>query len=410
MLTVKLYKKRHRVLSEFEEFAEALLDQISVEINEENEIAALASRIAEDPEFKVKFDSPQQIAEQVLPNLKQKITEFTGMEVLPGIKIEYHGLEALKTLKAKKVYATPESEGFVVRLFSALARQDRDAIAILAKEETVRFLVYSTYAKSYISKISTTYGDYAESTIFLNNFILSSYPQIILYKQGKPYEPRQQNVRSGYIGAIKMTILEELIHSIQKNLHDQNKKAVTEVNTINEELAKTIQGLDDSTVARLSEYLQLPSVPDEFPVARRANLFFMLNPDNFVVSVLGPDVMTFTKVEIDPGISKLVPNLLDIYQRWLGPIQRHHAVFSTMEGMAGFCVQNILKGDADFGQYLATYMGSDISSYQVRKHMGKDFVQAVFDRMGRAGFQFMIQNPPTTRQLKEPQLYLKDLK
>jgi hypothetical protein len=405
-----LYEKCHKVLGEFEEFAEALLDQISVETNEENEIASLASRIAEDPEFKVKFESPQQIAEQVLSNLKQKITEFTGMEILPGIKIEYPGLEALKTLKAKKVYATPSSEEFVKSLFSALARQDRDAIATLAKEDTTKFLVYSTYAKAYISKISTTYGDYVDSTIFLNNFILSSYAQIILYKQGKPYESRQQIVKSGHRGAIKMTILEELIHSIQKNLYDQNKKAVTEVNTINEDLAKTIQNLDDSTVTRLSEYLQMPSVPDEFPVARRANLFFMLNPDNFVVSVLGPDVMTFTKVEVDPGISKLVPNLLDIYQRWLGPIQRHHAAFSTMEGMAEFCVQNILKDDADFGQYLATYMGSDISSYQVRKHMGKDLVQAVFDRMGKAAFQTLMQNPPTTRQLKEPQLYLKDLK
>ena len=35
-----------------------------------------------------------------------------------------------------------------------------------------------------VSKISTTYGDYLNSTVFLNKFILSKYPQIILYKQG----------------------------------------------------------------------------------------------------------------------------------------------------------------------------------------------------------------------------------
>lgn len=394
-------------MSELEEFADALLDQISVELNEEKEIAGLAARIAEDPDFKVKFDSPKQIAENIAQTLKQKISEFTGISVPPDVKFEYPGLEELKKIKGKKVFATKDSQRFVDDLFAALAKEDRQAIIELIKADTVKFLVYSTYAKAYISKISTTYGDYLDSVIFINNFVLSSYPQIILYKQGKPYELRYETVKSGYIGALKMTILEELVHSIQKNLYDQNKAAVVEINKLNEELAEIILNLDDSTATKLSEYLQLPAVPDEFPTAKRANLFFTLNPDNFIVNVLGPDVMTFSRVEIDPKISEMLPQLLDIYQRWLEPIQRHHAAFSAMEGMAEFCVQNILRDDEDFAQYLTTFMGTDISSYQFRKNIGKDLMQATFSKLGKQAFHTLIQNPPTTRELKDSQLYLK---
>jgi hypothetical protein len=393
-------------MSELEEFAEALLDQISVEINEEKDIAALASKIAEDPDFKVRFESPRQITEKILSGLKRDVAEFTGISV-PDVKIQYPELEELKNVKGRKVFATQDSQEFAAKLFAALAKQDRGAIVELIKQDTIKFLVYSTYAKAYISKISTTYGDYLDYTIFINNFVLSNYPQIILYKQGKPYELRYETVKSGYVGALKMTVLEELVHSVQQNLYEQNKKAVVEVNKINEELAKIILSLDDSTATKLADYLQLPSVPDDFPIAKRANLFFTLNPDNFIVNVLGPDVMTFTKVEVDPGISQLVPQLLDIYQRWLEPIQRHHAAFSTMEGMAEFCVQNILRGDEDFAQYLTTFMGTDVSSYQVRKHMGKDLVQAVFAKLGKSAFSVLIQNPPTTRELKQTELYLK---
>jgi len=393
-------------MSELEEFADALLDQISVETNEEKDIASLASKIAEDPDFKVRFDSPRQITERVLPGLKQSVAEFTGISV-PDLKIQYPELEELKNIKGRKVFSTQDSQEFVARLFAALAKQDSSAIVELIKQDTVKFLVYSTYAKAYISKISTTYGDYLDFTIFINNFVLSNYPQIILYKQGKPYELQYETVKSGYIGALKMTVLEELVHSIQQNLYEQNKKAVIEVNKINEELAKIILSLDDSTATKLADYLQLPTVPDDFPLAKRANLFFTLNPDNFIVNVLGPDVMTFTKVEVDPGISQLVPQLLDIYQRWLEPIQRHHAAFSTMEGMAEFCVQNILRDDDDFAQYLTTFMGTDVSSYQVRKHMGKDLVEAAFSKLGKSAFSVLIQNPPTTRELKQTELYLK---
>ncbi len=393
-------------MTELEEFADALLDQISVETNEEKDIARLSSRIAEDPEFKVKFETPEQTVRQLIPELRQKILEFTGIAVPEHVRIEFPGLEELKKIKGRKVFAKQESRNFIDGLFAALAKEDRQQIVSVIKEDIAKFLVYSTYAKSYISKISTTYGDYLDGTVYLNNFVLTSYPQIILYKQGRPFEARYDSVKAGYIGALKMTALEELVHSIQSNLYEENKAAVIEVNKINEELAGIILSLDDATVEKLSEYLQLPQVPDEFPIAKRANLFFMLNPDNFIVNVLGPDVMTFTNVEIDPGISQMVPQLLGIYQRWLGPIQKHHAVFSTMEGMAEFCVQNILREDSDFHQYLTMFMGTDISSYTVRKHMGKDLVSAVYSSRGKDAFSIMIKNPPTTRELKDHQRYL----
>ena len=267
--------------------------------------------------------------------------------------------------------------------------------------------MYSTYAKSYISKISTTYGDYLNSTVFLNKFILSKYPQIILYKQGPPFETKLEQVDSGYRGALKMTLLEELIHSTQTNLENENKNAAVNVNSLNEELAKIILGLDSSAASQLYDYLQLQTVPDDFPIAKKANLFFMLNPDNFVLNVLGPDVMTYSKVEIDPKISEIVPELSNIYQRWLSPIQNHHAAFSTMEGIAEFVVQNVLKDDNDFQNYLTTFMGTDFSSYKVRKNMGKDLTARVFEKFGKTAFKFLIESPPGTRELKEPELYLK---
>jgi hypothetical protein len=39
--------------------------------------------------------------------------------------------------------------------------------------------------------------------------------------------------------------------------------------------------------------------------------------------------------------------------------------------------------------------------------MGKDFTSAVFERHGRETFRILIKSPPTTRELKDPQLYLK---
>ncbi len=396
-------------MEEFEEFALALIDQLSVEINEEKEIASTSSIAAQALASKVKFGDIKVLANTIFPNMSEKVLEFTGITVSPETKIEFLDLVELKKLKGKKVFPTKDSAAFVDELFTAIALEKTDKIAELMKKDIAKFLVYSTYAKSYISKISTTYGDYLDSGIFLNKFVLSSYPQIILQKHGEPYEAKFEYVNSGYVGALKMTILEEQIHSIQTNLQEINKQAVMEVNAINEELAKIILALDDTTVNKLSEHLQIPPIPEEFSIARRANLFFVLNPDTFIVQVLGPDVMTFTKVTVDPKISEMIPQLLDIYQRWLKPIQIHHVAFTTMEGMAEFAVQNILKDDKDFQNYLVTFANTDITTYQIRKSMGKDFTEVVFAKLGKNTYHTMIENPPSTRELKNPEIYLQRL-
>lgn len=394
-------------MPELEEFAEALIGQLAVELNEEKEIAGLAEKIAEDNNFTLKFDPIEQIAEKLLPQLRQKASEFLGIPVSNNIKLEFPKLKDFKLLKGKKVFCTDDARNYVDELFNAVADEDLKRIAELIKKDTAKFLVYSTYAKMYISQITTTYGDYLDDIVYLNKFILSSYPQIIVYKQGEPYEPKYDSTNSGYLGALKMTILEELIHSTQENLQHINKDAVIEVNSVNEELAKIILALDDKTAGDLSEYLQLQTVPDDFPLAKRANIFFMLNPDHFIIEQLGPDVMTYTHVDIDPKISEMIPELLEIYKKWLKPIQTHHAAFTTMEGMAEFSIQNILAEDKDFQNYLQTFMGTDFTSYQVRKSMGKDFTKFVYVKLGQNTFKTLIEKPPTTNELKNPQIYLK---
>ena len=393
-------------MSEFDEFAEALFGQLAVEINEEKEIRLLAEKANEDLKNKVKFEEIEKITERILPDLKQKVEKFLGIDI-PQVKIEFPELKELKKIKGDKVFSDKESKEFVNELFVAVANEDSKSIAELMKKDTAKYLVYSTYAIQYISKISTTYGDYLDNVIYLNKFILSRYPQIILHKQGEPYDARFESVNSGYLGAIKMTVLEELIHSAQQNLQELNKNAATSVNKINEELARIILALDTKTINMLTEYLQLQAVPDDFPFAKKANLFFFLNPDHFLIEQIGPDVMAFTHVEIDPKISESIPELLNIYKRWLVPIQQHHAAFSTMEGMAAFAIENILKDDQDFQNYLSTFMGTDFSSYQVRKSMGKEVTKIIFEKLGINAFKKMIEAPPNTRELKEPHLYLK---
>jgi len=396
-------------LGEFQEFTEALFGQLSVEIDEEKEIIKLASRAKDDISRKVEFKNLEDIATSVFSDYKNKVEEFLGVKVPKGIELKFPELTELKRLKGKKVFADKESKEFVTELFNAVAKEDKTKIAELMQEDTAKYLVYSTYAIQYISKITTTYGDYLDSVIYLNKFILSRYPEIILHKQGEPYELKFDNVNSGYIGAVKMTVLEELIHAAQENLQKINKNAAIEVNKINEELASIILSLDTKTVNYLSEYCQLQAVPDDFPFAKKANLFFFLNPDHFLIEQIGPDVMTFTHVEMDPKIEEAIPQLLDIYKKWLIPIQQHHAAFTAMEGMAAFVIENILKDDHDFQNYLTTFMGTDFSAYQVRKSMGKDFTKAVYEKLGTSTFKKMIEIPPNTKELKDPQLYLKKL-
>jgi hypothetical protein len=77
--------------------------------------------------------------------------------------------------------------------------------------------------------------------------------------------------------------------------------------------------------------------------------------------------------------------------------------------MAAFAIENILKEDKDFQNYLSTFMGTDFSAYQVRKSIGKDFTKAVYEKLGTITFKKMIEIPPNTKELKDPQLYLKKL-
>ena len=396
-------------MGEFQEFTEALFGQLSVEIDEEKEIIKLASRAKEDLKGKVEFNNLESIATEIFSNYKNKVEEFLDVKIPENIELKFPELTDLKRLKGEKVFADKESKEFVTELFHAVGREDKTRIAELMQEDTAKYLVYSTYAIQYISKITTTYGDYLDSTIYLNKFILSRYPEIILHKQGEPYNIKFENVNSGYLGAVKMTVVEELIHAAQENLQQVNKNAAIEVNKINEELAGIILSLDTETINKLSEYCQLQAVPDDFPFAKKANLFFFLNPDHFLIEQIGPDVMTFTHVEIDPKIGEAIPQLLDIYKKWLVPIQQHHAAFTAMEGMAAFAIENILKDDKDFQNYLTTFMGTDFSSYQVRKSMGKDFTKIIYEKLGTKTFKKMIEIPPNTKELKDPQLYLKKL-
>jgi len=396
-------------LGEFQEFTEALFGQLSVEIDEEKEIIKLASRAKEDLKGKVEFNSLENIATDIFSTYKNKVEEFLGVKIPENMELKFPELTDLKRLKGEKVFADKESKEFVTQLFNAVAKEDKTRIAELMQEDTAKYLVYSTYAIQYISKITTTYGDYLDSIIYLNKFILSRYPEIILHKQGEPYDVRFDSVNSGYIGAVKMTVIEELIHAAQGNLQQVNKNAAIEVNKINEELASIILALDSETINKLSEYCQLQAVPDDFPFAKKANLFFFLNPDHFLIEQIGPDVMTFTHVEIDPKIGESIPQLLEIYKKWLVPIQQHHAAFTAMEGMAAFAIENILKDDKDFQNYLTTFMGTDFSAYQVRKSMGKDFTKTVYEKLGTNTFKKMIEIPPNTKELKDPQLYLKKL-
>ena len=396
-------------MGEFQEFTEALFAQLSVEIDEEKEIIKLASRANDDIGQKAEFNKLEDIAADIFSNYKEKVEEFLGIKIPKNIELKFPELTDLKILKGKKVFADKQSKEFVTDLFGAVAKENKTRIAELMQEDTAKYLVYSTYAIQYISKITTTYGDYLDSIIYLNKFILSRYPKIILHKQGEPYESKFDSVNSGYIGAVKMTVIEELIHAIQENLQQVNKNAAMEVNRINEELASIILSLDTETINKLSEYCQLQAVPDDFPFAKKANLFFFLNPDHFLIEQIGPDVMTFTHVEIDPKIGESIPQLLDIYKKWLVPIQQHHAAFTAMEGMAAFAIENILKDDKDFQNYLTTFMGTDFSAYQVRKSMGKDFTKTVYEKLGTTTFKKMIEIPPNTKELKDPQLYLKKL-
>ena len=96
-------------MTEFEEFAEALLDQISVEINEEKEISELFSKINDNPEIPKNFQSLEDFAEKETPKLIDKISDFTNLQVPSELKFEFPDLKEFILLNAKKAHTTNES-------------------------------------------------------------------------------------------------------------------------------------------------------------------------------------------------------------------------------------------------------------------------------------------------------------
>ena len=90
-------------LGEFEEFAEALFGQLSVEINEEKEIAKLADMAKEDLSHKVTFEELESIANQVFPTLKKNVEEFLGIKISDDVRLEFPDLIELKKLKHRQM-------------------------------------------------------------------------------------------------------------------------------------------------------------------------------------------------------------------------------------------------------------------------------------------------------------------
>lgn len=389
-------------MSEFDEFAEALFGQLSVEINEEREIQSLHEAIPGDSPA---FEDLESVCEGAFLPMRQKTAEFLRLPQNGNLRLKYLELAELKKMKGRKVFCGPDSEDFVGELFDAVSSEDAGRIVKLIKTEPAKYLVYSTYAIQYISKITTTYGDYMDDTVFVNKFILKRYPGIVLHKMGNTPSNYEQ-VLSGYRGAVKMTILEECVHSLQGPLYEQNRQAAVNVNTINERLAQDVLDMDESGVKALAEYLQLQAVPDDFPFARRANLFFFLNPDHFLTEQIGPDIMTYTHIQVDPKISGHMPQLAQTYTEWLPHIQRHHAAFTVMEGMAAYALKHILSDDQDYARYRNTFDTPGATTYQIRKDLGMSFVESVVASMGDASFETMLNSPPLTAELKDPAGYV----
>ena len=393
-------------MTEYDEFAEALIDQLSVEINEEKENSDLASKIDEDTEFKVTFDSLEDQSNKIFPWVKQEIKNFTELTVPEDTKIEFPELLDLKKLKGKRIFTTDNARDFVDSLVVAISKVDIGKMSSLMRQDTIKYLVYSTYAKNYFSKISVTFGDYLDKTIYLNKLFFSILPKIKLYSQGPPYESGYDLIKSAYIGAIKMTMLEESIHAIQKNLYQSNKEAVKKVNEIYEELAKTILDLDDEKLSKIFDYMNLEAIPDEFPIAKRANLFFVLNPESFILGTLPQDQMATKEGRIDTKLSEMIPQLSDIYSRWLKPRQQQYSAMTVIQGMASFVIRNILKDDQDFKNYLFVFKGTDLSAFQAQSNVGIRFTGTIFSKLGKKAFIKLIEDPPNTVELKDSQLYL----
>jgi len=115
-------------MGELEEFSESLLAQLEVELDEEKVIKDLTKKIKEDANFTIKFDSLEQISEKIFSDMKEKISDFTGIAVLPQTSIAYPDLDGFKKLKGKKVFAASNAGKFVEELFDAVSKKDTGKI------------------------------------------------------------------------------------------------------------------------------------------------------------------------------------------------------------------------------------------------------------------------------------------
>jgi len=77
-------------LGEYQEFAEALFGQLSVEINEEKEITELAIKAKESIADKVQFKELEDIAKGIFPIFKNKVEDFLGVKVPDNFESLYH--------------------------------------------------------------------------------------------------------------------------------------------------------------------------------------------------------------------------------------------------------------------------------------------------------------------------------
>ena len=89
-------------LGEFQEFAEALFGQLSVELDEEKEIIELAVKAKDDIANKVQFKELDEIANSILPGFKNKVEEFLGVKVPENITLKFPDLGELKKIKGNK--------------------------------------------------------------------------------------------------------------------------------------------------------------------------------------------------------------------------------------------------------------------------------------------------------------------
>jgi len=89
-------------LGEYEEFAEALFGQLSVEIDEEKEITQLAIKAKEGIADKVQFKELEEIAKEIFPIFKDKVEEFLGVKVPDNLQLKFPELVDLKKNERRK--------------------------------------------------------------------------------------------------------------------------------------------------------------------------------------------------------------------------------------------------------------------------------------------------------------------